>query len=184
MKLVLIAPSGGGKGSLAEDIVRDFGVAHISTGEMFRANIDGKTKIGLEAAEYVSKGLWVPDELTTRMLQTRISQPDCKNGFILDGYPRTLPQARSLATLTDIDLAIDIAVSDEIVIERLLARGRADDTREIIQNRLDSFHKGIEPVREFYNAQGKLAKIFVEKDTSKADVYNAFLEILKRNENL
>ena len=179
MKIILIAPSGGGKGSLADYIVRDFGIAHISTGEMFRANINGKTPIGLEAKSYVDAGKWVPDELTTRMLTTRLAESDCEKGFILDGYPRTLPQAQSLAQITDIDLAVDLAVADDIVIERLLARAREDDTEQIIATRLKSFHDGIQPVKEFYNAQNKLVTIPITRETSKEAVYQMFLEFQK-----
>jgi adenylate kinase len=139
MKLILIAPSGGGKGSLADLIVKDYKIPNISTGDIFRKNIKEKTPLGLKVSEYVNNGLWVPDELTVDMLMDRLKEKDCANGYILDGFPRTLNQAKVLAQHVDIDSVIELDVSDELVIERLAGRWTCKGCNYIWNSRFDGF---------------------------------------------
>lgn len=101
MNLLIMGPAGAGKGTMSEKITEKYGIPHISSGDMFRAEIAGKTELGLKAQEYMVKGELVPDEITIGMVSNRIQQPDCKNGYLLDGFPRTLPQAVALSELTE-----------------------------------------------------------------------------------
>lgn len=119
--------SGAGKGTQAKLIAEKYGVPHISTGDIFRANIKNGTELGKEAKEYMDKGLLVPDELTVRLLLDRVAQDDCKNGYVLDGFPRTIPQAevldKELTKLGDsVDFAVDVDVPDENIIRRMSGR--------------------------------------------------------------
>ncbi len=127
MKIIMLGAPGAGKGTQAKLIAEKFGIPHISTGDIFRANIKEGTDLGKEAKEYMDKGQLVPDELTVRILLDRVSKDDCKNGYVLDGFPRTIPQAQVLdnevAKLGDkIDFAIDVDVPDENIIRRMGGR--------------------------------------------------------------
>ena len=127
MKIVMLGAPGAGKGTQAEMISEKYGLPHISTGDIFRANIKNGTELGKEAKGYMDKGLLVPDELTVRLLLDRVAQEDCKNGYILDGFPRNIPQAevldKELGKLGDkIDAAIDIEVPDESIVKRMAGR--------------------------------------------------------------
>ena len=113
MKIIMLGAPGAGKGTQAKMIADKYGVPHVSTGDIFRANIKNGTELGMEAKKYMDQGLLVPDELTVKILLDRVSQPDCKNGYVLDGFPRTIPQAevldKALAELGEsIDYAIDV----------------------------------------------------------------------------
>lgn len=127
MKIIMLGAPGAGKGTQAEMISGKYHLPHISTGDIFRANIKSGTELGKEAKSYMDKGLLVPDELTVRILLDRVAKEDCKEGYILDGFPRNIPQAEvldaELAKLGDkIDAAIDIEVPDENIIERMMGR--------------------------------------------------------------
>ena len=122
MKLILLGPVGSGKGTQAGLISARYGLPHISTGEIFRTNIKNETELGKIAKQYIDKGDLVPEELTNKLVADRIAQEDCKNGFILDGYPRNLNQAKALEEMTDIDIALMIDLSEEKIIERLSSR--------------------------------------------------------------
>ena len=122
MKLVLLGPVGSGKGTQAGIISREYNLPHISTGEIFRENIKNETELGKIAKSYIDNGELVPEELTNKLVEDRLKSDDCKNGFILDGYPRNLAQAEFLSTITDIDLALMIDLSEEKIIERLSSR--------------------------------------------------------------
>lgn len=127
MKIVMLGAPGAGKGTQALNIAKKYGIPHISTGDIFRANIKNQTELGMKAKEYMDKGALVPDEITIGMLLDRINEKDCADGFVLDGFPRTIPQADSLkAALTaagaKIDYAVDIEVPDENIIERMSGR--------------------------------------------------------------
>ena len=122
MKLILLGPVGSGKGTQAGLISKKYGIPSISTGEIFRTNIKNETELGKIAKQYIDKGELVPEELTNKLVEDRLAQDDCKNGFILDGYPRNIAQAKFLETLTDIDLALMINLSEEKIIERLSSR--------------------------------------------------------------
>ena len=106
MKLLLVGPVGSGKGTQAAIISKNYGIPHISTGEIFRQHMQNKTELGLKAQEYINAGYLVPEEITFGIVKDRLSQPDCVNGFILDGYPRTMEQANNLETITDLDKVI------------------------------------------------------------------------------
>ena len=127
MKIVMLGAPGAGKGTQAKMIAEKYGVPHVSTGDIFRANIKNGTELGKEAKSYMDKGELVPDELTVRILLDRVAQEDCKNGYVLDGFPRTIPQAEVLdAELTKlgekIDYAINVDVPDENIIKRMSGR--------------------------------------------------------------
>ena len=127
MKIIMLGAPGAGKGTQAKMIAEKYGVPHVSTGDIFRANIKNGTELGKEAKQYLDQGLLVPDELTVRILLDRVAQDDCKNGYVLDGFPRTIPQAEvldsELSKLGDhIDYAIDVDVPDENIIKRMSGR--------------------------------------------------------------
>ena len=127
MKISMLGAPGAGKGTQAKMIADKYGVPHVSTGDIFRANIKNGTELGMEAKKYMDQGLLVPDELTVKILLDRVSQPDCKNGYVLDGFPRTIPQAevldKALAELGEsIDYAIDVDVPDENIVKRMSGR--------------------------------------------------------------
>ena len=127
MQIIMLGAPGAGKGTQAKMIAEKYGVPHVSTGDIFRANIKNGTQLGMEAKKYMDQGLLVPDELTVRILLDRVAQDDCKNGYVLDGFPRTIPQAQvldeALTKLGDkIDYAIDVDVPDENIIRRMSGR--------------------------------------------------------------
>lgn len=127
MKIVMLGAPGAGKGTQAKMIADKYGVPHISTGDIFRANIKGGTELGVEAKKYIDKGQLVPDELTVKILLDRVSNKDCDNGYVLDGFPRTIPQAKvldeALKKLGEkVDFAIDVNVPDENIVNRMGGR--------------------------------------------------------------
>ena len=135
MKIVMLGAPGAGKGTQAKMISEKYGIPHISTGDIFRANIKENTELGQKAKEYMDKGLLVPDELTVKILMDRVGREDCRNGYVLDGFPRTIPQAevldKALAEMGQkMDYAIDVDVPDENIVERMGGR-RASVTRFI-----------------------------------------------------
>ncbi len=127
MKIIMLGAPGAGKGTQAKMIADKYGIPHVSTGDIFRANIKNGTQLGMEAKQYMDKGLLVPDELTVKILLDRVAQDDCKNGYVLDGFPRTIPQAevldKALGELGEkIDYAIDVDVPDENIVKRMGGR--------------------------------------------------------------
>lgn len=127
MNIILLGPPGAGKGTQAEIIKANYPILHISTGDMFREAVGNKTMMGLEAKKYMDAGQLVPDDVTIGVVEERLSQPDCGNGFLLDGFPRTIPQAQALDKVLaglgkNVDLALEITVPDEIIIERMSGR--------------------------------------------------------------
>lgn len=127
MKIIMLGAPGAGKGTQAKMIADKYGIPHVSTGDIFRANIKNGTELGKEAKKYMDQGLLVPDELTVKILLDRVAQPDCENGYVLDGFPRTIPQAevldKALEELSDkIDYAINVDVPDENIINRMSGR--------------------------------------------------------------
>ena len=127
MKIIMLGAPGAGKGTQAKMIAEKYGIPHVSTGDIFRMNIKNGTELGMEAKKYMDQGLLVPDELTVRILLDRVAQDDCKNGYVLDGFPRNIPQAEvledALSKLGDqIDYAIDVEVPDENIIRRMSGR--------------------------------------------------------------
>ncbi len=127
MKIIMLGAPGAGKGTQAKMIAEKYGIPHVSTGDIFRANLKAGTQLGLEAKKYMDAGALVPDELTVRILLDRVAQDDCKNGYVLDGFPRTIPQAKvleeALTKLSDsVDYAINVEVPDEAIVERMGGR--------------------------------------------------------------
>jgi len=127
MKIIMLGAPGAGKGTQAEMICEKYNIPHVSTGDIFRANIKNGTALGMEAKQYMDKGLLVPDELTVKILLDRVAQDDCKDGYVLDGFPRTIPQAevldKALTELNDkVDFAINVDVPDENIINRMSGR--------------------------------------------------------------
>ncbi|OIN79718.1 adenylate kinase [Mycobacterium malmoense] len=160
MRVVLLGPPGAGKGTQAQKLAEKLGIPQISTGELFRSNIENGTKLGLEAKRYLDAGDLVPSELTNQLVDDRLSGPDAANGFILDGYPRSLEQAKALHEMlerrgTDIDAVVEFRVSQEELLQRLKARGRADDTDDVILNRMKVYRDETAPLLEYYGAQLK-----------------------------
>jgi adenylate kinase len=158
VRLVLLGPPGAGKGTQAEKLAEKLGIPQISTGELFRRNIDNGTKLGLEAKRYLDAGDLVPSELTNQLVDDRIDEPDAAGGFILDGYPRSVEQAKALHEMlerrgTDIDAVVEFRVSQDELLQRLKARGRADDTEDVILNRMKVYREETAPLLEYYSGQ-------------------------------
>ena len=160
MRLVFLGPPGAGKGTQAEKISEKLGIPQISTGELFRRNIDNGTKLGLEAKRYLDAGDLVPSELTNELVDDRLSNSDVADGFILDGYPRSVQQAKALHDMlerrgTQLDAVLEFRVSEDVLLERLKARGRADDTDEVILNRMKVYRDETAPLIEYYSSELK-----------------------------
>ena len=188
MKLVFFGPPGAGKGTQAGRVSEKLGIPHISTGDMFRANISQGTPVGLKAKAYIDKGLLVPDEVTLEMVRERLAQDDCAKGMILDGFPRTLEQAKALSDIVEIDAVISLEASDEFIANRIVGRRvckacgctthvelvenehvcpecggeliqRADDKPETVLSRLKVYHEQTSPLEEYYREKGILYSV-------------------------
>ena len=160
MRVVLLGPPGAGKGTQAQKLSEKLGIPHISTGELFRSNIENGTKLGLEAKRYLDAGDLVPSELTNQLVDDRLNDSDVANGFILDGYPRSIEQAKALHDMlgrrgTDVDAVLEFRVSEDELLQRLKGRGRADDTDDVILNRMKIYRDETAPLLEYYRDQLK-----------------------------
>lgn len=160
MRVLLLGPPGAGKGTQAVKLAEKLGIPQISTGELFRRNIEEGTKLGVEAKRYLDAGDLVPSDLTNELVDDRLNNPDAANGFILDGYPRSVEQAKALHEMlerrgTDIDAVLEFRVSEEVLLERLKGRGRADDTDDVILNRMKVYRDETAPLLEYYLDQLK-----------------------------
>jgi adenylate kinase len=156
VRLALLGPPGAGKGTQAQKLSEKLGIPQISTGDLFRKNISDNTPLGVEAKRYLDAGDLVPSELTNKLVEDRIEQPDAADGFILDGYPRSVEQAQALDEMlknhnTRLDAVLEFAVSEEELFDRLKSRGRADDTEEVIRNRMQVYRDETEPLLEYYS---------------------------------
>lgn len=198
MKIILLGAPGAGKGTQAVLLEQEYGIPHISTGDIFRKNIKEKTEIGLVAKSYIDKGQLVPDEVTVKIVENRLKEPDCKNGFLLDGFPRTVYQAEELAKISDIDYVVDIEIPFERLLRRLTGRRvcpvcnasyhvdflngkntcncgaelihRDDDKEETVTERIKVYTAQTEPLIDHY--KGKLVSVNGDND-----VQEVFAEI-------
>ena len=187
LNLIFLGPPGAGKGTHAKVICDMLQIAHISTGDLLRANIKDGTQLGIEAAKYMNGGNLVPDELVIGMLLEKIRQPECANGFVLDGFPRTIPQAEHLEKSVTVNAVLNIDVPDESIMRRICGRRtcgtcghitniawsngevcekcggqltqRADDNPETVAQRLKAYHAQTEPLIDFYKARDLLVTV-------------------------
>ncbi|MFV0496139.1 adenylate kinase [Mycobacterium sp.] len=172
MRVVLLGPPGAGKGTQAQKLADHLEIPDISTGDLFRHNIREGTKLGLEAKRFLDAGDLVPSSLTNELVDDRLNDPDVANGFILDGYPRSVAQAEALHEMlqrrgTDIDGVVEFRVSEAELLTRLKGRGRADDTEDVILNRMKVYRDETAPLLEYYrehvktvDAVGTLDEVF------------------------
>ena len=186
MNIVLLGAPGAGKGSQAVVMSAHYGIPHISTGDVLRANIKNQTEIGKHAKQFIEKGLLVPDEVVDKIVADRILQEDCKKGFILDGYPRTINQAESLSRIAKLDYVIVIDVDYSVIVKRISGRRmcscgatyntstydreecaacgkklfiRDDDKEETVLKRLEVYEKNTAPLLDYYKKKGLILKI-------------------------
>jgi adenylate kinase len=170
LNLVLFGPPGSGKGTQSEKLIAQYGLVHLSTGDIFRANIKGGTDLGKLAQSYMDKGDLVPDEVTIRMLESEVNKHASPKGFIFDGFPRTTAQAEALDTFLSgkgwkISGMLALEVDNDELKKRLLLRGkdsgRADDQNpEIIANRINEYNTKTAPLKSFYEGQGKYRGVY------------------------
>ena len=204
MRVLILKPAIDTKGQ--DSIISRLGIPQISTGEILRRAIREKTPTGLEAQSYIEKGALVPDDVVVRIVRDRIAEPDCKNGYLLDGFPRTLPQAEALASFESIDVVVNLEVPASLLIHRLSGRRvcaqcgytthvdrgeakcpkcgaeltqRKDDAPESVQNRLDVYEKQTKPLIDFYAEKGLLKNVDGSKPL--AEVTEAILAALGSN---
>ncbi|MGY2067721.1 adenylate kinase [Blastococcus sp. SYSU DS0619] len=186
MRIVLLGPPGAGKGTQAQIIADELGVPAISTGDIFRANVSGKTELGQQVKAYLDSGELVPDEITVAMVSGRLAEPDATGGFLLDGFPRSIPQAEQLrdslaADGQSLDRVLELVVDEEELVRRLSGRRmlvdgqmvqRDDDKPETVRHRLKVYREQTAPLSGFYEDEGLLARIdaigAVEEVTARA----------------
>lgn len=206
MNIVFLGAPGAGKGTQATMVSERFSIPHISTGDIFRQNIKDRTPIGIAAKGYIDRGQLVPDEVTIELVKGKISEDDCKNGFILDGFPRDVAQAEVLAQFAKIDAVIDIVIPFDKLMKRLTGRRvcskcgesyhvdflgdvsvcskcngkliqRADDTSETVQQRLDVYMAKTAPLIDYYQNSGLLKD--VNGDQPVSDVFKEIIKVLE-----
>lgn len=164
MRIVLLGAPGSGKGTQAERIVERYRLTHVSTGDLLRAEVAAGTPLGKQAKSIMEAGELVSDQIVLGMIEQRLGKPDTRNGFLLDGFPRTLAQAEGLDGLLNklaqpLDVTLLLEVDYDEIMQRLLARKRADDTEDTIRNRLKVYDAQTAPVIDYYDKQGKLRRV-------------------------
>ena len=194
MKIIMLGAPGAGKGTQAKKIAEKYSIPHISTGDIFRANIKNNTELGKKAKTYMDKGELVPDELVVDLIMDRFKEADCANGYVLDGFPRTIPQAEALdkalaANNEAVDFAINVGCGATYHIqfnapkvegvcdtcgEKLILRD--DDKPETVKNRLSVYHEQTQPLIDYYSKKGVLAE--VDGTQAMDDVFNAIVNVL------
>lgn len=174
MRIILLGPPGAGKGTQAKLIVERHGIPQLSTGDMLRAAVNLGSAVGQEAASYMNAGKLVPDDIVSGAVRARLSEPDCRRGFILDGYPRTVPQAETLQGIlhdlcAPLDAVISLTVDEDALASRIQKRSeeaaangtlvRSDDTPEVLKRRIAEYREKTAPLAEFYDSKGLLRSI-------------------------
>jgi len=185
VKILLLGPQGSGKGTQASKISETYGIAHIATGDILRAAIAAGSELGARVQPIYDSGGLVPDDLMIELIRARMSEDDAADGFVLDGFPRTMEQARALDAMLqelgrELSIVFELQVSDDVCVQRLLRRveleGRTDDTEEAILKRLRLYHTETEPLVEYYRAQGNLVGIHADRTVE--DVFEEIQEAL------
>lgn len=187
MNVLLLGPQGSGKGTQAKRISEEYGVPHIATGDMLRATIDSDTPLGRKLKPILDSGQLVSDDLMIELIRNRLEEPDAAEGFVLDGFPRTWAQARALDTMLreigrDLDVVFELQTSDDVSTQRLLKRAeeesRADDTPEVIAERLATYHRETEPLVEHYRTSGNLVGIHAARSIN--EVFSEIQDALEQ----
>ena len=166
MKLLFVGPPGAGKGTQAARVADKLGIAHVSTGDMFRA-LDDSTDLGRRVNNIMESGGYVSDEIVIEMLEARIAEDDARDGYILDGFPRTVPQAEALDEFLGhdgLDAVVLFEIDTDEVVSRMLERGRADDTEETIRTRLEVYSEQTQPLIGRYEQRGLVRRVDAEGD--------------------
>lgn len=163
-RLIFLGPPGAGKGTQAQTLAHHWNIPHISTGEILRQAMRERSPLGIKAQSYVDRGELVPDQLVLDMMEERLSQADTESGWILDGFPRNVSQARFLDELLqklaeDNVGVVNLEVPDDVLIDRLKGRGRQDDTEEVIRRRLEVYREQTAPLIDFYSERQQLVSV-------------------------
>jgi adenylate kinase len=184
MKLLIMGPPGVGKGTQADRIKNELNIEHLSTGDILRKEAKAKTNVGMDAKLYMDMGRLVPDHILISIVKEHISKSKCENGYLLDGFPRTLPQAQGLDDMMhsighDLDCAISLLANEDELVDRLIKRGeesgRTDDTPEVIRNRQQIYWEQTAPLLDFYRKKNLLKEV---------DGFGEIPEITKRILNI
>jgi adenylate kinase len=185
-RFLIVGPQGSGKGTQAKRIAGEHGLPHISTGDIFRANIKNETPLGLQVKEVLASGGYVTDDITNAIVRDRLFEDDAEQGFLLDGFPRTSTQVETLDAILaehghELEAVLELTVDDEAVVQRLLKRaeieGRADDTEEVIRERQAIYRRETAPLTDVYSQRGLLVQ--VDGMGSVDDVFTRICEALE-----
>ena len=187
LNVLLLGPQGAGKGTQAQRVSAEYGIPHIASGEILRAEMAAGTELGHRVKDVYDRGDLVSDDLMIELIKKRLAQPDTDNGFILDGFPRTTVQAEALDSMFDeigrnLSVVFALQIPDEVAFERLMRRaeieGRADDTDEAIHRRLQNYHRETAPLIEYYRIRGNLVP--VHGDRTEGEVFREIQDALER----